>query len=159
MSEKGEQLGVLDRLEAIKMAEDKGLDLVEVAPQEMPPTCKIMDYNKFVYDKMKLRRMSKKKQHIVVVKEVRMGPNIEEHDFQNKLRNIIRFLQHGDKVKVSILFKGRQIAFKDKGKGLLVRIKDEVLEYGEVEKQPLEEGRQMFMVLSSKGVNKKGKSG
>ena len=144
----GEQLGVLSTMEAIRKAEDIGLDLVEIAPTSRPPVCKIMDYGKYKYDQSKRKHEQKKRQVVVLIKEMKMRPSTDEHDFQVKLRHIKRFLGEGNKVKITIRFRGREMAHVDLGRERMKRVMEEVKELGEAESYPKMEGRQMFMMLS-----------
>ncbi len=146
----GNQLGVLPLREALRIAEEKQLDLVEVAPQAKPPVCRIMDYGKFRYEQSKKEKEAKKKQRIITVKEVKLRPNIEDHDFNVKVKNVVRFLKDGDKVKATIMFRGRQIVHPELGKQLLVRLAGEVSDLANVERPPKLEGKNMIMVLSPK---------
>jgi translation initiation factor IF-3 len=146
----GEQLGVLDTLEAIRKAEDFGLDLVEVQPNADPPVCKILDYGKFKYEAQKRANEARKKQKIIEVKEIKLRPNIDEHDYQVKMRNVQKFLDAGDKVKVTLRFRGREMAHQDLGANVLTRVRKETDEFAKVEAMPKMEGRQMIMVLAPK---------
>ena len=146
----GEQLGVLDTLEAIRKAEDFGLDLVEVQPNAAPPVCKILDYGKFKYEAQKRANEARKKQKIIEVKEIKLRPNIDEHDYQVKMRNVQKFLDAGDKVKVTLRFRGREMAHQDLGANVLTRVREETDEFAKVEAMPKMEGRQMIMVLAPK---------
>ncbi|GAW92292.1 translation initiation factor 3 [Calderihabitans maritimus] len=136
--------------DALKVAQGKGLDLVEVAPNANPPVCRIMDYGKYKYEQSKKEREARKKQKVINVKEVKLRPSIEEHDFQVKLRNAIRFLKHGDKVKVTIMFRGREISHAELGKELCDRLAEEVKDLASVERPPKVEGRNMVMILMPK---------
>ena len=146
----GEQLGVLDTLEAVRKAEDFGLDLVEVQPNADPPVCKILDYGKFKYEAQKRANEARKKQKIIEVKEIKLRPNIDEHDYQVKMRNVQKFLDAGDKVKVTLRFRGREMAHQDLGANVLTRVRQETDEFAKVEAMPKMEGRQMIMVLAPK---------
>ena len=146
----GEQLGVLDTSEAIGKAEDFGLDLVEVQPNADPPVCKILDYGKFKYEAQKRANEARKKQKIIEVKEIKLRPNIDEHDYQVKMRNVQKFLDAGDKVKVTLRFRGREMAHQDLGANVLTRVRKETDEFARVEAMPKMEGRQMIMVLAPK---------
>lgn len=146
----GEQLGVLDTSEAIRKAEDFGLDLVEVQPNADPPVCKILDYGKFKYEAQKRANEARKKQKIIEVKEIKLRPNIDEHDYQVKMRNVQKFLDAGDKVKVTLRFRGREMAHQDLGANVLTRVRKETDEFAKVEAMPKMEGRQMIMVLAPK---------
>ncbi|HBX24575.1 MAG TPA: translation initiation factor IF-3 [Desulfotomaculum sp.] len=146
----GGQLGVLPLREALRLAEEKQMDLVEVAPQAKPPVCRIMDYGKFRYEQSKKEKEAKKKQRVITVKEVKLRPNIDDHDFDVKAKNAIRFLKDGDKVKATIMFRGRQIVHPELGRKLLIRLAGEVVELANVERTPKLEGKNMIMILSPK---------
>ena len=146
----GEQLGVLDTREAISKAEDFGLDLVEVQPNVDPPVCKILDYGKYKYEAQKRANEARKKQKIIEVKEIKLRPNIDEHDYQVKMRNVVKFLSGGDKVKVTLRFRGREMAHQELGANVLTRVREETDEIAKVEAMPKIEGRQMIMVLAPK---------
>ena len=147
---KGEQLGVIDTIEAIRQAEDFGLDLVEVQPNADPPVCKILDYGKFKYEAQKRANEARKKQKIIEIKEIKLRPNIDEHDYQVKMRNVQKFLNSGDKVKVTLRFRGREMAHQEIGANVLTRVREETDEFAKVEAMPKLEGRQMIMVLAPK---------
>jgi translation initiation factor IF-3 len=149
----GEQLGIQPLREALRMAQEQNLDLVNVAPQAKPPVCRIMDYGKYRYEQSKREKEARRKQKIVQLKEVRLSPSIEDHDVQTKLKNVVKFLQQGDKVKLSIRFRGREITHQDLGRRVLVRMAQEVKEISEIERQPKLEGRQMIMILTPKSSN------
>lgn len=142
--------GIFPIREALKMAEDQGLDLVEISPTANPPVCKIIDYKKFLYEQKKKQKEIKAKSAKVVVKEIRLGPNTDEHDFNFKLKHAIKFLQEGDKVKVDVFFKGRSIIYKEKGEIMLLRFAQELEDYGKVEQLPKLEGKRMIMILAPK---------
>ena len=144
----GNQLGVLDTREALIKAEDFGLDLVEVQPNAEPPVCKILDYGKFKYEAQKRANEARKKQKIIEVKEIKFRPNIDEHDYQVKMRNVNKFLGAGDKVKVTLRFRGREMAHQELGANVLKRVREETDEIAKVEAMPKMEGRQMIMVLA-----------
>ena len=146
----GDQLGVLDTFDAIRKAEDFGLDLVEVQPNADPPVCKILDYGKFKYEAQKRANEARKKQKIIEVKEIKLRPNIDEHDYQVKMRNVQKFLNAGDKVKVTLRFRGREMAHQELGANVLTRVREETDEFAKVEAMPKMEGRQMIMVLAPK---------
>ena len=146
----GEQLGVLDTREAISKAEDFGLDLVEVQPNVEPPVCKILDYGKYKYEAQKRANEARKKQKIIEVKEIKLRPNIDEHDYQVKMRNVVKFLSGGDKVKVTLRFRGREMAHQELGANVLTRVREETEEIAKIEAMPKMEGRQMIMVLAPK---------
>ncbi|MBP7850108.1 MAG: translation initiation factor IF-3 [Lentimicrobiaceae bacterium] len=144
------ETGIFPIREALKMAEDQGLDLVEISPTANPPVCKIIDYKKFLYEQKKKQKEIKAKSAKVVVKEIRLGPNTDEHDFNFKLKHAIKFLQEGDKVKVDVFFKGRSIIYKEKGEIMLLRFAQELEDYGKVEQLPKLEGKRMIMILAPK---------
>lgn len=144
----GEQLGVVPTREALEKAEEAGLDLVEVSPNADPPVCKILDYGKFKYEQQKKAAEARKKQKTVDVKEVKIRPGIEKHDYEVKMRNARRFLENGDKVKVTMRFRGREMAHQDIGLNLLKKMEEELVEIGKIEMAPRLEGRQMIMVLA-----------
>ncbi|HOQ74726.1 MAG TPA: translation initiation factor IF-3 [Limnochordia bacterium] len=144
----GEQLGIMSVREALNIAADRGLDLVEVAPNARPPVCRIMDYGKHRYEQSKRDKAAKKKQRIVNVKEIRMSPKIDEHDFEVKLRAADRFLKAGDKVKVAVRFRGREIVHADLAKTKLENLAAQLREIAVVERPPKLEGRQMIAVLA-----------
>lgn len=147
VDEDGGQLGLMSPREAIAIAEEKRLDVVEVAPTGRPPVCRIMDYGKYKYEQSKREREARKNQKVIVVKEVKLRPNIEDHDFMTKTRNAIRFLEDGDKVKVTIMFRGREITHPQIGRELSLRLADHVKDIAKIEKMPKVEGRNMTMVL------------
>ncbi|MGC6518711.1 MAG: translation initiation factor IF-3 [Candidatus Puniceispirillaceae bacterium] len=144
----GNQLGVIDTRDALVKAEDFGLDLVEVQPNADPPVCKILDYGKYKYEAQKRANEARKKQKIIEVKEIKFRPNIDEHDYQVKMRNVNKFLSSGDKVKVTLRFRGREMAHQELGANVLARVRDETEEIAKVEAMPKMEGRQMVMVLA-----------
>ncbi|WP_027964291.1 translation initiation factor IF-3 [Halalkalibacillus halophilus] len=146
----GDQLGVKTRQEALDIAENANLDLVLVAPNAKPPVGKIMDYGKYRFEQQKKEKEARKKQKIVNVKEVRLTPVIEEHDFNTKLRNAHKFLKNGDKVKVSVRFRGRAITHKELGQKVLERFADGCTEHATIETKPKMEGRNMFLMLAPK---------
>lgn len=146
----GEQIGIKPTREALQMAYDLNLDLVNVAPQAKPPVCRIMDYGKFRYEQQKKEKEARKNQKIVDIKEVWFRANIEEHDYQTKLRNVVKFLKEGDKVKCSVRFRGREITHANIGQKILDRVKTEVADLCIVERQPKLEGRSMIMILAPK---------
>ncbi|NTV95868.1 MAG: translation initiation factor IF-3 [Thiobacillus sp.] len=150
VAEDGEQLGVVGIREAMAKAEDAELDLVEIAPQAQPPVCKIMDYGKFKYHEQKKQHEAKLKQKQIQVKEIKFRPRTDDADYQVKLRNLIRFLTEGDKTKITLRFRGREMAHQEFGLELLKRVEQDLLEHGIVEQFPKLEGRQMVMVLAPK---------
>ncbi|HHT62960.1 MAG TPA: translation initiation factor IF-3 [Clostridia bacterium] len=146
----GEQLGVIPIKQALKIAMEKGLDLVEVAPTARPPVCRIMDYGKYRFEQSKREREAKKNQKVISVKEIKLRPNIEEHDFMTKARNAEKFLKNGDKVKVTIMFRGREITHPDLGKQLCLKLAETLEHVATVEKAPKVEGKNMTMILTPK---------
>lgn len=144
----GGNAGVVTPAVAIQMAEEVGLDLVEISPGATPPVCKIMDFGKFKYEQQKKAAEAKKKQKIIEIKEVKFRPNIDTHDYDVKMRSVTKFLGEGDKVKVTLRFRGREMAHVDIGRDLLERIAGDVSEIGKIESMPKMEGRQMIMVVS-----------
>jgi translation initiation factor IF-3 len=144
----GENRGVVRPEEALRMAEDVGLDLVEISPNAAPPVCKIMDFGKFKYEQQKKAAEARKNQHVIEIKEVKFRPNIDDHDYDVKMRNVTKFLEEGDKVKVTLRFRGREMAHMDIGRNLLDRIAGDLENHGKVESMPKVEGRQMIMVVA-----------
>ncbi|MHA6260638.1 translation initiation factor IF-3 [Sporosarcina sp. CAU 1771] len=144
----GEQLGIKSRAEALELAAQANLDLVLVAPTAKPPVARVMDYGKFKFEQQKKEREQRKNQKIILLKEVRLSPTIDEHDFQTKLRNAIKFLENGDKVKASIRFRGRAITHKEIGQRVLDRFAEACKELSTVEQRPKMEGRSMFLILA-----------
>ncbi|MRD55567.1 translation initiation factor IF-3 [Betaproteobacteria bacterium LSUCC0115] len=145
-----EALGIVRSAEALRMAEEADVDLVEIAPQAAPPVCKLMDYGKFRYQEQKRAAEAKSKQKIIQVKEVKFRPGTDDNDYQVKMRNLIRFLEEGDKAKVTIRFRGREMAHQEFGMRMLERVKEDLAELGQVEQMPKLEGRQMVMVVAPK---------
>lgn len=145
-----EPLGIVSLAEAMKMAEDAEIDLVEIAPTAQPPVCRLMDYGKFKYRESKKQHEAKLKQKQIQVKEVKFRPSTDEGDYAIKVRNLIRFLGEGDKAKITLRFRGREMAHQELGLAMLKRVEADLLEYGTVEQFPKMEGRQMVMVLSPK---------
>ena len=150
ISPDGEQLGVMKTADAIAQADAQGLDLVEVSPNTDPPVCKILDYGKFKYEAQKKKNEAKKKQKIIEVKEIKLRPNIDEHDYQVKMRNVQKFLDEGDKVKVTMRFRGREMAHQELGVNVLNRVRDDTEDVAKIEAFPQLEGRQMIMVIAPK---------
>jgi translation initiation factor IF-3 len=146
----GDNVGVVETLEALRQAEEAGLDLVEVSPDADPPVAKILDYGKYKFQEQKKQAEARKKQKIVEIKEIKMRPSIDDHDYDVKLRAIRRFFEDGDKVKVTLRFRGREMAHQQLGMAVLQRVKAEVQEISKVESEPRLEGRQMVMVLAPK---------
>ncbi|TWG80373.1 translation initiation factor 3 (bIF-3) [Cupriavidus gilardii J11] len=145
-----EQLGIVKFMEALRLAEDKDLDLVEIAPNASPPVVRIMDYGKFKYEEAKRAHEAKLKQKIIQVKEVKFRPGTDDGDYNVKLRNLKRFLEEGDKAKITLRFRGREMAHQEIGARMLERLKVDLEEYAQVEQMPKMEGRQMVMVLAPK---------
>lgn len=145
-----EQLGIVKFMDALRLAEDKDLDLVEIAPNAAPPVARIMDYGKFKYEEAKRAHEAKLKQKIIQVKEVKFRPGTDDGDYNVKLRNLRRFLEDGDKTKITLRFRGREMAHQEIGARMLERLKSDLEELGQVEQMPKMEGRQMVMVLSPK---------
>ena len=150
IGEDGEQLGVLDTSEGLKLAKEKSLDLVEVAPNAAPPVCRVMDFSKYKYDQEKKERLARKKQKVVHLKEIKLKPNIEEHDYQTKLHHLKRFLKRGDKTKISLRFRGREMTHVDIGRNLMSRLMKDLSELAEAEKLPTLEGKLMIMIMAPK---------
>ena len=146
----GTMIGVVSLEEGLSLAEAAGLDLVEVAPTAEPPVCKILDFGKFKYEAQKKASEARKKQKTIDVKEIKMRPGIDEHDYQVKMRNARRFLESGDKVKITIRFRGREMAHQDRGMRVLDRVREELDELAKVEQVPKSEGRLMTMVIAPK---------
>jgi translation initiation factor IF-3 len=146
----GEQVGVMTRMEALQLALSQELDLIEVSPMAEPPVCRIIDFGKFQFEQNKKSAIAKKKQKQIQVKEVKFRPGTDEGDYQIKLRNLIRFFQEGDKAKVTLRFRGREMAHTEIGRQLLARLQIDLSPHAVVEQHPLMEGRQMVMMLSPK---------
>ncbi|WP_089288587.1 MULTISPECIES: translation initiation factor IF-3 [unclassified Azospirillum] len=144
----GEMVGVVSLRDALFAAEEAGLDLVEVSPNAEPPVCKILDYGKYKYEAQKKANEARKKQKIIEVKEIKLRPNIDEHDYDIKMKAMRRFLEEGDKVKVTMRFRGREMAHQDIGMNVLVKVRDTLEDLGKVEQMPKLEGKQMIMVLA-----------
>ena len=146
----GEQLGIMSAAQAQRIADELGLDLVKISPQATPPVCKLMDYGKFRFEQGKREKEAKKNQHVVEIKEIRMSPGIDVGDFNTKLKNAQKFLADGNRVKVSVRFRGREMAHTDIGKDLLVRFAEQCAEVATLDKEPKLEGRSMSIFLSPK---------
>jgi len=144
------ETGIYQLRDALAMADEQELDLVEISPKANPPVCKIMDYKKFLFEQKKKQKEMKAKTAKIVVKEIRLGPNIDDHDFNFKLKHAINFLQDGAKVKVDVFFKGRSIVYKEKGEYVLLKFAQELEEYGKVEQLPRLEGKRMIMIVTPK---------
>jgi translation initiation factor IF-3 len=150
INEEGQNLGSIPTDEALRMAEEAGLDLVEISPNAEPPVCKILDLGKLKYANQKKAAEARKKQKIVEVKEIKMRPNIDTHDYEVKMKSMNRFFEEGDKVKVTLKFRGREMAHQELGMKLLMQVKEDTVSIAKVEAEPKLEGRQMMMVLAPK---------
>ncbi|ABD26974.1 bacterial translation initiation factor 3 (bIF-3) [Novosphingobium aromaticivorans DSM 12444] len=150
IDENGENLGVMYTREAIEQAADVGLDLVEVSPNADPPVCKFLDVGKFRYEAQKKANLARKSQKTQEIKEIKMRPNIDDHDYETKMRNVVKFIGEGDKVKITLRFRGRELSHQQLGMNLLRKVQDDVAEIAKVEAFPRMEGRQMLMVLAPK---------
>lgn len=148
-------MGVVPTREALQMARDRGLDLMEVSPNAAPPVCKILDYGKFKYEKKKKEHEARKKQTVIKVKEIQLRPQTEEHDLEYKFRNIRSFLEHGDKAKITIMFRGREITYVDQGFKMMRQLEEQVRDIASVEAAPKLEGKKLIMILAP-GAAKKG---
>jgi len=146
----GNKVGVVPTREALQKAQEGELDLVEIAPQAKPPVCRIMDYGKFLFEQSKKRHAAKKRQKQVQIKEIKLRPATDEGDYQVKLRNLIRFLEEGDKTKITLRFRGRELTHQDLGVGLLKRLETDLAEYGIIEQYARLEGKQMVMIIAPK---------
>ncbi len=150
IDDQGEQLGVMNTRDAVRLARDKGLDLVEVAATADPPVCRIIDFGKFQYEAKKKANEAKKKQVVITVKEVKFRPGTDEHDYTFKMKHARDFLGEGDKVKATIFFRGREITHRELGAELLQRLEQDLAEFGDVEQRPKMEGNQMFLIFAPK---------
>ena len=150
VDERGGMVGVVGRNEALAMAADAGLDLVEIAPGADPPVCKILDFGKFKYEEQKKKNEARKKQKIIEVKEIKLRPSIDIHDYAVKMRSMNKFIEEGDKVKITMRFRGRELAHQELGMNVLLRVRDDLDQIAKVEQTPRMEGRQMTMVVSPK---------
>jgi len=148
--EKGAMIGVTALREALERAAEAGLDLVEIAPTAVPPVCKILDFGKFKYEEQKKKNEARKKQKVIEIKEIKLRPTIDDNDYNIKMRAMQRFLEEGDKVKVTLRFRGRELAHQDLGMAVLVRVRDDLESIAKVEQMPKMEGRQMVMVVAPK---------
>jgi translation initiation factor IF-3 len=148
--EEGRQLGIMPLKEALEIAAKAGLDLVEISPTATPPVCRIMDYGKFRYQQSKKIQDARKSQTTIQIKEIRLRPKTEEHDLEVKIRHIKKFLQQNDKVKITMMFRGREISYADLGKKVMEKLRDALLDVGVIEMQPRLEGRSMIMVIVPK---------
>ena len=143
----GEQIGILPKLEALALAKEAGLDLVEVAANAEPPVCRIMDFGKFKYEQQQKKKEAKRNQSVVQIKEIKVRPKTDDHDYETKLRHIRRFLEDGDRCKVTVFFRGREIVHKDRGHTILDRVIEDTRDVGKVEQEPCAEGRTLQMLL------------
>jgi translation initiation factor IF-3 len=148
IDDQGNQLGILVPFEALKIAREKGLDLVEVSPTAQPPVCRIMDFGKYMYEQEKKERQAKKNQKTFVVKEVKFRINVDEHDYQTKKNHVLRFLEEGDKVKATIFFRGREMTRQGLGREILKRLIDDISDKGTVENMPRQEGNTLHLILA-----------
>jgi translation initiation factor IF-3 len=148
IGEDGANLGVVAFFEALRQAEEAGLDLVEIAPNSVPPVCKILDYGRFKFDQQKKAAEARKKQKTVEVKEIKLRPGIDDHDYEVKMKAVRRFFEEGDKVKITLRFRGREMAHQDIGLRLLDRVKTEMVDVSKIESEPMLEGRQMVMIMA-----------
>ena len=148
ISNDGDQLGVVSLQDALNKADNVGLDLVEISPNTNPPVCKILDYGKYIYEKQKLEKKNKKKQHVIHVKEIRVRPNTGDHDLLTKLSRAKKFLEAGDKVKITVMYRGREMARQDMGVDTLNRVVDILDDFAEIDKQANMEGRRLSLILS-----------
>jgi len=151
IDDQGVQHGVVDTESALSLARERGLDLVEVAPEAHPPVCKILDYGKFKYLLKKKEHQARRKQHQVVIKEMRVRPKIDTHDLETKLKQARGFLMDGDKLQVNMLFRGREIGFKELGMAIMVRIRETLADVGKVERAPIQEGNRLIMIINPTG--------
>jgi len=150
VDERGAMQGVVTLREALEKAVEAGLDLVEIAPTAVPPVCKILDFGKFKYEEQKKKNEARKKQKVIEVKEIKLRPGIDDHDYDVKMRSMHKFIDEGDKVKVTMRFRGRELAHQELGMDVLMRVRDDLVEVAKIESHPRMEGRQMTMVLSPK---------
>jgi translation initiation factor IF-3 len=148
IDDQNNQLGVLSLDAALRIANEKGLDLVEVAPQASPPVCRLMDYGRYKFETVKREKDQRRKQNVIKLKEMKLRPKVAEHDFQTKFKGLRQFLEAGEKVKVTIMFRGREMVHQDIGRKLLDRVADDARTFAVVERQPLLEGKNLFMILA-----------
>jgi len=148
IDDQNNQLGVLSLDAALRIANEKGLDLVEVAPQANPPVCRLMDYGRYKFETVKREKDQRRKQNVIKLKEMKLRPKVAEHDFQTKFKGLRQFLEAGEKVKVTIMFRGREMVHQDIGRKLLDRVADDARTFAVVERQPLLEGKNLFMILA-----------
>ena len=153
IGEDSKQIGVMNREEAIRTAQDRGLDLVEVDPNATPPVCKILDYGRYVFEQNKRAHAARKRQKQIQVKEIKLRPGTDKSDYDVKLRNVLRFLEHGDKTKITLRFRGREMVHQDLGAKLLDRVREDLSEVALVEQEPKLEGRQLTMVMAPRKKN------
>ena len=153
----GQTLGIMQVRDALQMAIDQHLDLVEIAPKAKPPVCRIMDFGKYRYEQQKREKEARKKQKVISVKEVKLRPNIEQHDFDVKLKNAVRFLEEGNKVKVTIMFRGRELSHPELGREILGRVAEQLKDSVAIERDAKLEGKNMIMILAPKAQTKGGK--
>jgi translation initiation factor IF-3 len=144
----GEQVGIVKRDDALTYARERDLDLVEIAPEAKPPVCRVLDYSKYKYEQEQRRKAARKHQQQVTVREMKLRPKIATHDYETKKGHVLRFLKQSDKVKITIMFRGREVAYPERGKALLMRLADDLAEYGTIEQEPSQEGRNMTMLLT-----------
>ena len=150
VDERGEMVGVVTRNEALQRATEAGLDLVEVAANADPPVVKILDFGKYKYEEQKRKNEARKKQKVIEIKEIKLRPGIDDHDYEVKMRSMVKFIEEGDKVKVTMRFRGRELAHQELGMNVLMRVRDDLDKTAKIEQHPRMEGRQMTMVLSPK---------
>ncbi|MBV8889049.1 MAG: translation initiation factor IF-3 [Alphaproteobacteria bacterium] len=150
VDERGNMIGIIGRNDALAKATEAGLDLVEISPNADPPVCKILDYGKYKYEEQKKKNEARKKQKIIEIKEIKLRPSIDDHDYDVKMRNMHKFIEEGDKVKVTMRFRGRELAHQELGMDVLMRVRGDLEEIAKVEQMPRMEGRQMTMVMSPK---------
>ncbi len=148
IDDQNNQLGVLSLDAALRIANEKGLDLVEVAPQASPPVCRLMDYGRFKFETVKREKDQRRKQNVIKLKEMKLRPKVAEHDFQTKFKGLRQFLEAGEKVKVTIMFRGREMVHQEIGRKILERVADDAKQFAVIERQPLLEGRNLFMILA-----------
>jgi translation initiation factor IF-3 len=148
IDDQNNQLGVLSLDAALRIANEKGLDLVEVAPQANPPVCRLMDYGRYKFETVKREKDQRRKQNVIKLKEMKLRPKVAEHDFQTKFKGLRQFLESGEKVKVTIMFRGREMVHQEIGRKILERVADDAKQFAVIERQPLLEGRNLFMILA-----------
>ena len=148
IDDQNNQLGVLSLDAALRIANEKGLDLVEVAPQASPPVCRLMDYGRYKFETVKKEKDQRRKQNVIKLKEMKLRPKVAEHDFQTKFKGLKQFLEAGEKVKVTIMFRGREMVHQDIGRKILDRVADDARQFAVIERAPLLEGRNLFMILA-----------